>query len=551
MLSPLLPIALAASFQLPPRVPTRPPPELVPTVLVCDAATRIADPKLDGGAPSLAFHVEPAGLVANVQVDVLQGGVLVGTAWSGAVVGGASTTTCTWSGRDLLGARCNTGAYTWRVSASGASSVELPLDLVRLGVTEVEAQSSPGTTNEFQMVYFRRGTGYTFTATPATHEYINSQRATDVSELDRNDGEPRPVVAVHSNTAEPVMNGVAVETLTHNYPLAYVQGAAPRLHLMFGGTGTAADGSAMDVGFPVAGEELRVVSDDAVAAGTDVVLPWGTVDLDLPPLPAEVGRTDRVLHLRFEHRATGTNEWRSVPGEIALPLRYYTLLGTPRFKAGATGLQYTGPWVEVAEYVSSWKATLGLPATTQAELTTLFVHGFFGQNGGLPAAIEGVRYDAGPLGGDGGATHYYASSSNNMQLSRLLHAHANGVFVNCSDNMGAATTMLSMLGATNVRPVFLGGMSLRAIWGIGAPGYTLNLWGSGPHSFTYHHILTDDDGVTVSDTCMQLDEDGAPSALPGTPGWNARRPWTGANGYMALAATNVVTTSLQTLPGLQ
>ena len=57
--------------------------------------------------------------------------------------------------------------------------------------------------------------------------------------------------------------------------------------------------------------------------------------------------------------------------------------------------------------------------------------------------------------------------------------------------------------------------------------------------------------MTVSDTCMQLDEDGAPSALPGTPGWNARRPWTGANGYMALAATNVVTTSLQTLPGLQ
>ena len=86
------------------------------------------------------------------------------------------------------------------------------------------------------------------------------------------------------------------------------------------------------------------------------------------------------------------------------------------------------------------------------------------------------------------------------------------------------------------------------IWGIGCPDYTLNLWGSG-HSFSYHHIMTRDQAVHVSDACMWLDEDGDPDSLPGRPGYNHDRPWDGfTSGYNQLSSTNNVTKTLNPLP---
>lgn len=525
-------------------------PSSVPPRLLVDHSTRIADPKLTGGGARLAFRLEPIGATATVTAELLRNGVPVLTLWSGAVSGGAGAIEVVWDGRDSSGARAPTGAYGLRVSAPGLAPVDRPLDLVRLGVTELEAQDGVGLDDEFQMVYFMKGTSYAFYATPAIHEYLNLARAGETSDLDLDDGEPRPAAAVHAHVAEPALDAGNYELATHNYPLAYVRGARPRLELTFGNGATAANGAPMGVGYPVPGCEIRVVClDGAAVPGSDRVRPGDVALLELEPLPDAVQRTERTLTLRFQSREAGA-AWQDVPGELTIPLRFYTLLGPPQWKAGATGTQYSGPWVEVADYVSSWKDVLGLGTSDQLGLTEVHVKGFFGQNGGIPTAIEGVVYDAYPLGGDGGATHYHSFSTWNMNLARLLNAHASGKYVNCSDNMGATTTMLSMMGATNVRPVRLGTMNLRAIWGIGAPDYTLNLWG-GSHAFSYHHIVTDEDAVTVSDSCMQLDEDGNPSALPGMPGWNVRRPWAGTNGYMALAATNTVSKNLENLPGVQ
>ncbi len=543
----LLLLAAPAVAQNPgPHLPTPAPPRLV-----CDAATRIADPKLDGGAAQISFRVAPIGVSANAVVEVLASGAPLVQLWTGTLLGGAAATSVTWDGRDAQGLRCPTGAYTMRVSAPGLAPLELPLNLVRLGVTELEAQDSPGQDDEFQMVYFMKDQSYAFYATPAIHEYLNVARAGEASDLDLNDGEPRPAAPVHTGTASPVLDGANYDDTTYNYPLAYVMGSRPRVELTFGASATAANGAPMSPGYPVPGYEIRVQTDAGAAVGSaSRALPGATALVDLPALPLEVGRTSVELVLRWEARAAGSDVWQPIPGTQSIPLRIYTLLGPPQFKAGASGTQYSGPWVEVAEYISSWKDTLNLPTADQLGLTEVHIKGFFGQNGGIPTAIEGVVYDAYPLGGDGGATHYLSFSTWNMGLARLLNAHASGKYVNCSDNMGATTTMLSMMGATGVRPVRLGYMSLRAIWGIGAPDYTLNLWG-GSHSFSYHHIVTDDDAVTVSDSCMQLDEDGNASALPGTPGWNVRRLWAGANGYMDLAANNTVSKNLELLPGLQ
>jgi hypothetical protein len=93
-------------------------------------------------------------------------------------------------------------------------------------------------------------------------------------------------------------------------------------------------------------------------------------------------------------------------------------------------------------------------------------------------------------------------------------------------------------------------MSLKAIWGIGSPAYTTDLWG-GSHGFSYHHVVTRDGATHIIDSCMQLDEDGNPNATPGVPGWNNDRAWAGANGYDNLSSSNSVTKSVEQLPGLK
>lgn len=529
-----------------------PSPAGLPVRFVCESATRVADPKLVDGAACFSVGVQPRGARVEAVAEIRAGGEFVTRFWSGTLSGRAGPSKFGWDGRDASGARCPTGEYEVRVTAPGLEPLVLPLALVRLGVTEIEAQDSrPGTDDEFQMVYFKKGAAYEFYATPAIHEYVNRADSGEVSDLDLDDGEPRRAPPVHLDTATPVLEGGDYATAFHNYPLAYVQGVDPLLELTFGASATDALGRAMAAGYPVAGHEIRVLCQGGPPVEQETLAPGGTAHVRLARLPAGVGRTDLELVLRFQVRAQSAPTWQTIPGSLTIPLRIYRLLGPPQFKSGAVGTQYAGPWVEVAEYLASWQQTLELSALDQRALTDVFVRGFFGQNGGLASAIEGVVYDAFPLGGDGGATHYLTGLGNSMNLARLLDGHALGRFVNCTDNMGAATTMLSMLGATNVRPLRLGRMNLRALWGIGAPGYTLNLWGSGLHAFSYHHIITDDGGQSVSDTCMQLDEDGVPTVLPSTPGWNVHRTWAGPGGYNDLAASNSVSRTVESLPGLR
>lgn len=517
-----------------------------------DHHTRIADPKLPGGGAHYALHLSAGSGTAQATMEVLQGGSLLVQPWSGVLTETAITLTG-WDGRDAQGDWCPTGSYMVRFSAPGISTLDLPLDLVRLGVTEMEANDSPAGDDEFPMVYFRKAGAYGYYATPQIHEYANLAPAGEISDLDQDDGQPRPVVAVHLDTAEPVLDGAGgYETATYNYPLAYVKETSPRLELRWGAGGTTSQGQAMSVGYPVAGHDLRaVVRAGGTRFASGPITPGGLTTFDLDPLPGDVRRTDLNLEVRWQYSASGSGVWLDVPGRRVIPLRVYTLLGPPLWKAGVNGIRYAGPWVEVAEYVATWKELLAMPTYGPRVLTALFVQGFFGQNGAVVAPIEGVLYDCGPLGGDGGATHYFDEGGDRMELSRLLHAHDKGVYVNCTDNMGATTTMLSMLGASNVRPLRLGSMNLKAIWGIGAPEYTTNLWGAGSHSFSYHHIVTDDDGVTVTDTCMQLDEDGSPGSTPGYPGWNHHRKWKGPEGYNKLSSYNGVGQTLETLPGLK
>lgn len=529
--------------------------------LAPDQATRIADPKLRDAEVEIGYSLTPAGAEEQVVVELLDGTTLVHTIFDGMVTGSDQPIQLLWDGRGAGGVVLDVGDYTLRVRlASGTDVVDYPLSIVRLGFVEIEAHSTgytgPGgdvPRNEWQMVYFKKGTAIAYYATPATGEYVRRAESFEVSDLDYNSGLPKAMQRPHRATDEPAMQMGEYDTNSFNYPLCYLAGARPCFEVTFGSTATTAGGVQQGVNYPVAGYDIRCSLSDGLGpwiTRSTAIQPDGTAIFYGPPLPVELARQDRRLTWTWQYRAVGGTEWSDVPGSFTTIHRFYTVIGEPNFANGVTGTRYVGPWVEVADYVTGWARDLSLSTTDQHEVISALILGFFGQQGPLTTAIEGVVYDCYPMGGDGGASHYFDAGAHRMDLSALLNGHANGKFLNCSDCAGATSTMAAMIGIDDVLMVHLGNMSLKAIWGIGCPAYTTNLWGSG-HGFSYHHIITRTAAVEVCDACMCLDEDGNPGSTPGVPGYNCDRPWAGPSGYDVLSSYNTVSKYTEALPKLK
>jgi len=523
--------------------------------LTAESCPRVVDPKLSGAAVDVSYVLAPVSAPFMTTITLRQGGCVVTTLWSGCEFAGDGPCVHAWNGRDAAGAYVPPGAYTVHVECVPHGSpqvltVDYPLDVVRLGIRAM-AWSGP---KEWQMVYFKMGALYAFFATPALHEYFATADAGDLADLDLNSGMPRPAPAPHAGLASPPLEGANYEDDNYNFPLCYVAGSTPTLTVTFGSACT--NGSAaVAAGYPLLGMPIRCHADESNGTRwtgiADIAIPGGTAEYRGPPQRLDVGRQELAIRWSWEYSPDGGATWAPIPGYFDTQHRVYTILGAPRFASGASGSQYAGPWVEVVDDLHVWRSALGIDTSNAHGVVEALIKGFAGQIGPLPTAIEGVLYDTNVLGGDGGASHYYVGSV--VQLSRLLDAHSNGVFVNCSDCAASTATMLSMLGVANVQLQRLGSMTLRAIRGIGAPSYTLLLWGSAfPHGFSYHHIITRNGGAEVSDACLWVDEDGNPNALPGLPGYNVDRPWNAPQiGYMGLAAANQVTFTLEAIPGLQ
>jgi len=514
--------------------------------------TRIADPKLNGGGVEIGFGLAPVGVSLQVVVELCQNDQPILTIFNGPLPGSVTPHVISWDGRDGSGNYVDPGDYQIRVRLGSGPPDQLlyPLSIVRLGITEIEAKPSLGN-DEWQMVYFLKQGAYTFFATPAIHEYLSVREIGELSDLDLDDGQPRPAPVPHLATDEPQIEGSYYEDDQYNYPLCYLMGREPVFEVTYGQSATSSSGGAVGVGYPVPGYEIRPRAQDGAGAWTSSatsITPGGVATFVGPALPSEATRLDRTVVWSWQYRQLGETAWTDLAGSFQTSHRFYTVIATPQFAAGASGTQYTGPWVEVADYVYLWKEALGIQVIDESSLVEALFRGFIGQQGTLTTAIEGVIYDAYPVGGDGGATHYYQFGTHNMRLSRLLDFHSRGVYVNCSDCAGATSPMSGMLGVLNVKMLRLGTMNLKAIWGIGCPDYTLNLWGSGSHGFSYHHIVTRTEGVTVCDACLALDVDGSPGTLPGVPGWNHDRPWVGTLGYDYLSSYNNVSRTVESMP---
>jgi hypothetical protein len=237
------------------------------------------------------------------------------------------------------------------------------------------------------------------------------------------------------------------------------------------------------------------------------VAPGGTATFVGPALTTDATRTDRHVQWSWQYRETGTNGWTSIPGAYVSEHWLYTIINSPYWVSGSSGTQYAGPWAEILDYMYQWQSEFAITPSDDAHVVELLIKGFNGQPT-LDHAIESVCYDCPVMGGDGGATHYYDFGLQTVYLSKLLNAHANGKFVNCTDCASNTSVILGMLGIQNVQMDLLGSMTLRAIWGIGCPDYTLDLWSNGGgsgHGFSYHHIITRDGGTDISDACLWVD----------------------------------------------
>lgn len=519
--------------------------------LVLKTLPRVADPKLDNGEIPISFGLNPVGETYQVSIRIMKDAQLYREVFSGPLQGAGSQFDYAWDGMNDQDEYADPGDYTVLIEAEQGTtwSVSRSVSIVRLGITEMRAL--PGAFgDEWQMVYFTKAFGYGFFATPAICEYANKARSGDVSDLDNNDGTAKKPVQLHRGTACPVMNGNSYETDCYNYPVCYRMGCTPILDITMGDTCTSSQGTSIPCGYPVFGVQIRCIASDLEGewiCTSENISPGSEYTFEGPALPATVTRTDRRITWSWQYKTDGQFDWHDIPGDIETDHRFYTILGDPVWANGASGTQYAGPWVEVMEYFYTWSVALGFDTSTEEGVVKTLVRGYFGQEGSLTEAIEGIIYDTYVMGGDGGASHYYGSSK--IQLSRLLNKHGNGVYVNCSDVAGSASAMIGMFGVQGIQMLRLGQMYLRAIWGVGCPDYTLDLWGHGSHGFSYHHIMTRDGGTHVSDACMWLDEDGDPDSLPGTPGYNHDRPWNHVReGYNQLSASNNVSKTLNALP---
>lgn len=525
-----------------------------PQIHIADT-TRIFDPKLDGGEARLRFRVFPGCFCLPMTAELVEGTQVLGQIWSGRVPTGRQARQIVWDGK-LDGQFVNTGHYSIRLrdTIGFVAPVEFPIDVVRLGITELAARESEAGNDEWQMVYFKKGEDYAFFATPDIHEYLNKKEAGEISDLDHDDGIPRHPPSVHDKTDSPVLEGDFYEDDRYNYPLCYLVNARSRLEATFGDSATSASRQPMSVGYPVAGFEIRasVYRENTRLSSSGPITPGGFTVLDGPQMPAMVRRVDHDLEFRWEYREKSGAKWSEIPGSTTIPLRFYTVIGEPQFKSGASGTQYAGPWVEVAEFWNHWRTELGIDTSTEAGCVKNHVRGFFGNVGSLSHAIEGMVYDAVPLGGGYGGVHYFDETTLNMDLAALLNSRARGDYFGCTDNMGATSTMLSMMGVRNVRPVRLSYMELHNVWPIGANDYQMPVFlFANSHWFAYHHVVTRDNAVHIIDTCIQLDEDDDPTKKPGERGWNDGRSWLGSDGYNKLSSSNSPTVQLEALPGLQ
>lgn len=460
------------------------------------AAARVFDPRLGGGA-NLDVTTQAAGsgsYQASLAVIDAAGNQLRALVGNAARQAGQSYRDG-WDGRDAQGRHLAPGRYGLRfvVTRNGQSErVDRTLYLVRLGARAI-AFGDRGNAERVQLSFHHSSASASsspFAVDAAGPAWTLARSPLGAECLDASDGSPLAGPAPWTDPARPPLEGAgAVATRGRSLPVAYRLDSSPRLLVQLGAQ-AAANGQAVPAGWPIQGVPLRVVvgGQAALAGAASAPLVAGqAAQIDLPAQFGGVGSALLELQLRFEYQENGA--WSPVPGAQRTQHTFYRVLGQP---TGGVA------WVGAIALATGFAG--GAPRS-ESDLLSALVWGV-NRN-------QGLRYD------DVLGAAVYTDQDYVFELRAYLDGQRNGRTINCTDCASLVSALANQVGGAS-RVVTIGwNFSLYWIRGIGASDFGHSLFG-GAHAFSYHDIASRDQGQTVHDACLSVDDDGQPWSAPFT-----------------------------------
>lgn len=467
-----------------------------PDVSVALPGGVVLDPKLDGAVLPVGASVRPfatgdCAATATLTNEVGQERVLdLPLAPEGPALTGAAE----WDGRDADGVPFDVGAVAAIVTATcgeARSSGTGELWILRLGVAAVDFGEGSDPAAHVPLAFHKSDL-----LTPAvqvidalTPEYAV---AAAVSDLDLDDGSPRPAIPVWGDPAVPPWGDADPGAVDVNVPAGVVAGAAAHLTVTPGAVAINARTRTPTPAIPEGAPALRVRVGDVTAA-------WEPgVSLDIPLSDDGLGRSDVPLPWRWEVVAEDDGS-TPVPGSVTTTHRIYRTAGPSQLRDGAAiGAAPPVPWVATLEELAP--VVEGLPADPAAVLDALRDH--LHEN-------PWVIYDPNDSDYSGYQGQYIYWEYTWSELTEWLDRDS-GVRLYCH----SMSCLLSVLAGSQ------GVYAPQQVLGVGfytnltrAAGTTDWLhW-----SFNSHSVVSPDDGATIWDASIDLDGDDDPSSMPVEP----------------------------------
>jgi hypothetical protein len=461
-------------------------------------APAVFDPKLEdgsGGHASLTVTSATTGggsVTATLTVQDAQGNAVRSFPPSSQAAG--STWTTSWDGTSDAGGTVAPGSYVFQLAVSGDvnGSTQRTVSVVRLGARAMAFQD-PGV--RVPIAYHAtNGTPRSYFAIDSAGDHWNLPQGATDGALDDASGNPLVAPAPWSATGTPPTDSNGdVLARGRAFPIAYpVSTTTLHARLTFGDTAVNADGSTSGAGYPIQGVQIRV---NAGGAPSGPISPGDQPTIEVAAtLPGTVVKAPLVLALQFE--CNDGSGWRAVPGQQTATLTLYTVLAqaqTADNSSTTTTDAREQPFVAALDEVAGWAANTSVASPADAlALVTRTVNGGKGLTydvvGGAPAYADG----------DPGTPTY--------AFSEFLSGESRGKTVNCADCAGLVGLYSRTVGIDVQSAILVQDFRLNYIKGIGSTQWKKAIFTSGGDSFSFHAVATVDQGATIYDACLAVDD---------------------------------------------
>jgi hypothetical protein len=402
-----------------------------------------------------------------------------------------NASTATWDGTDDTGALMAPGAYLIQLSAQGdaTGSGSQPINVVRLGARSVGFTGN----GRVSMTYHAsNGSARSYFAVDSAGDAWNLPASVSPGALDDASGNALVGPAPWLNVAAPPTdsNGVVLAQ-GRSFPVCYVGGSTPSLTLTLGDSAVVG-GQQAAASYPIQGTPIRV---NVGGAPSGEIVPGAQVTVSLgAALPSGLGKTTLNVQVGFEYFDGAS--WNAIAGGQTLQVTVYTVLDTNKLSSSggvATDAQEL-PFVAAVDEVAGWAS--GAQVADNGSALTLITRNV---NGSL-----GLHYDT--TSGASAYTDGGALEAPDFAFSDFLTGFARGQTVNCSDCADIVTTFARSIGVDMKVTILGSDFHLNFIRGIGIKTWTRDVFGPGGDSFSYHAVCTTNDGKTIWDACLDVDD---------------------------------------------